>query len=584
MESSGMSQPETAHPTRLAPSLPAPSTETLRVKVDGRDLEVPRMMPDGQGRMQPTTMLQACQMAGVEVPHYCYHPRLPVAGNCRMCLIEFGTPMLGPDRKPVLNEDGTPRMTRSVLPYEPGTPRGAIACATPVSPGMELYPGSAATRQMREAVLESLLINHPLDCPICDQAGECKLQEYSVEHGQAATAFVETKVHKPKAVDLGPRILLDDERCILCTRCIRFTRDLVGDDRLGIVNRGSYNTIAAYPGTRFDNNYSLNTVDLCPVGALTSKDFRFRMRVWFLKETSSVCTTCATGCNTVVWSREGKVHRLTPRENDAVNASWMCDHGRLNIGWIGRPDRLREVRAPGPEGVTQRTTWTAAIRSLADRLVRAPKGSVAIVASARQTTEELYLLRRLADRWDAMIDMVPRLGEGDDLLVHPDKNPNTAGARLTVVAGDPPGSHLARIAAAVAAGTVRHLVVFGEDVTRCGMDERVLGQLETLAVSDLLPNPTTARAQWLFPGCAAVEKRGTFINAKGRVQRFLKAVEGPGEARPEVEMLLELEAALGGAPASTTLEGLFNRMAREIPALAGVEWAKLGEQGVTVAL
>jgi len=216
-----MSAPATTEAKPAAPAAapaPPPPSDKIKIKVDGREIEVPKMMPNWQGKMEPTTMLQACQLAAHEVPHYCYHPKLPVAGNCRMCLVEFGTPQMGPDRKPVLNEDGTPKIAKSVLPYEPGTPRGAIACATPISPGMEIYPNSPATKQMREAVLESLLINHPLDCPICDQAGECKLQEYSVEHGQAQSRFVEAKVHKPKAVDLGPRIVLDDERCVLCTR------------------------------------------------------------------------------------------------------------------------------------------------------------------------------------------------------------------------------------------------------------------------------------------------------------------------------------------------------------------------------
>ena len=191
-------------------------------------------MADWSGKLTPTTMLQATELAGVEVPHYCYHPKLPIAGNCRMCLVEFGTPASGPDRKPVLNPDGTPKIAKS--------PRPAIACATPISPGMEIYPGSPGAKQMREAVLESLLINHPLDCPICDQAGECKLQEYSVEYGQAASRFAEEKVHKPKQVDLGPRIMLDDERCMLCSRCIRFTRDIAGDDALGFIDRGSHST------------------------------------------------------------------------------------------------------------------------------------------------------------------------------------------------------------------------------------------------------------------------------------------------------------------------------------------------------
>src|SRR5690606_3471212 len=176
----------------------------------------------------------------------------------------------------------------------------------------------------------------------------------------AASRFAETKVHKPKAVDLGPRIVLDDERCILCTRCIRFTRDIAGDDSLGIVNRGSYSSIATHPGRQFDNNYTLNTVDICPVGALTSKDFRFKMRVWFLKETRSVCTSCATGCNIVIGSREGRIYRYTPRPNDDVNGHWMCDYGRLNYAWVNREDRLSAVRVPvagaRPGGETQTST------------------------------------------------------------------------------------------------------------------------------------------------------------------------------------------------------------------------------------
>ena len=202
-----------------------PPVEKIKVKVDGRELDVPKTMADPiSGKPLATTMIQACALANIDVPHYCYHPKLPVAGNCRMCLVEYGTPAVGPDRKPIMNPDGTSKIAKS--------PRPAIACATPISPGMEIYTNTPAVKQMREGVLEFLLINHPLDCPICDQAGECKLQEYSVDYGRSESRFAEPKVHKPKQVDLGPRIVLDDERCILCTRCIRFTKDIVGDDAL----------------------------------------------------------------------------------------------------------------------------------------------------------------------------------------------------------------------------------------------------------------------------------------------------------------------------------------------------------------
>jgi NADH-quinone oxidoreductase subunit G len=574
-----------------------PPVERIKIKVDGRELEVPKLMPDWQGKLQPTTMLQACALAGVEIPHYCYHPKLPVAGNCRMCLVEFGLPMIGPDRKPVLNEDGTTRITKQVLPYEPTTPRGAIGCATPISPGMELYPGSLATRQMREAVLESLLINHPLDCPICDQAGECKLQEYSVDYGQSASRFLETKVHKPKAVDLGPRIMLDDERCILCSRCVRFTRDIVGDDALGFIHRGSYNTLTHYPGKPFDNNYTLNTVDLCPVGALTSKDFRFQMRVWFLKETKSLCTSCGTGCNIVIGSREERLYRYEPRQNDAVNSCWMCDAGRLNYKWIGRDDRLKYVLVRKVEQASSlsspnagqsgslthsRTTWTAALHEIADKLKKAPPSSVAVVASARQTNEELWLLSKLGR--GVISDSVPRSGEADQLLVNADKNPNSTGARIMGIAANPLGSNLPRIAENIRNGGIRTLIVFGEDVTKHGIDADLLERLETLIVSDILPNSTAALAHYLLPGCAHAEKRGTFTNVKGRIQKFMKAVEPPGDARPEWEFLHELVFNVTGQNGFLSIEGVFNAMAKEVPAFQGLTWAGLGDSGATVPL
>ncbi|MDB6121808.1 MAG: molybdopterin-dependent oxidoreductase iron-sulfur protein [Pedosphaera sp.] len=550
----------------------APAIETIKIKVDGKEIAVPKTMPDPiSGKPIPTTMIQACALATIDVPHYCYHPKLPVAGNCRMCLVEFGTPAMGPDRKPVMNPDGTPKIAKS--------PRPAIACATPVSPGMEIYTTTPAVKQMREGVLEFLLINHPLDCPICDQAGECKLQEYSVDYGQATSRFVEEKVHKPKRVDLGPRIVLDDERCILCTRCIRFSKDIVGDDALGIVNRGSYNTLSAYPGKAFDNNYTLNTVDICPVGALTSKDFRFKMRVWFLKETKSVCTSCATGCSIVIGSREEKIYRYEPRENDAVNSTWMCDYGRLNYKWINREDRLTDVKI----GQAQ-TTWSNVLKQIADKLAKAQSGSVAIVASARQTTEELFLLAKLAKKFNAITDSIPRTGEGDKLLLSTDRNPNSNGAKLTGIASAQMGANLPKIAEGIRNGSIKTLIVFGEDMTKHGIGADLLGKLDNLIVSDILPNKTTEAATYLLPGCAHAEKRGSFVNGKGRVQRFLKAIEPRGEARPEWEFLHELVHNVTGQNGYATIEGLFNQMAKEIPAFNGVTWAALGDTGVTIQI
>src|SRR5215212_2911810 len=438
-----------------APVAPPTAVETLTVKVDGVAIQVPKTTPDPMtGKPIPTTMLQACNQARVDVPHYCYHPKLPVTGNCRMCLVEFGTPAMGPDRKPVLNPDGTPKIAKS--------PRPAIACATPISPGMEIYTNTPAVKQMRKGVLEFLLINHPLDCPICDQAGECKLQEYSVDYGKAESRFVEPKVHKPKRVDLGPRIVLDDERCILCTRCIRFTKDVVGDDALGIVERGSHSTLTAFPGRSFDNNYTLNTVDICPVGALTSKDFRFKMRVWFLKETKSICTSCATGCNTIIGAREDVIYRQTPRENNRVNSCWMCDYGRLNYKYLEAEDRLLEPQIRS-EGRLVPADWPTAIGQAALQLKQFAGSEIAFVVSGRMTNEELWLTAQLASSLGVKrIDIVPRRGRGDKILLSKDRNPNTNGARLILGSSSAPGAKLVTIASAVRSGGIKALVILKE--------------------------------------------------------------------------------------------------------------------------
>jgi NADH-quinone oxidoreductase subunit G len=549
----------------------------ISVKIDGVTVSVPKTMPDPlTGKPIPTTMIQACNAVKVEVPHYCYHPKLPVAGNCRMCLVEFGTPAMGPDRKPLLNPDGTPKIAKS--------PRPAIACATPISPGMEIYTNTPGVTDMRKSVLEFLLINHPLDCPICDQAGECKLQEYSVDYGQAQSRFVEQKVHKPKRVDLGPRIVLDDERCILCTRCIRFTKDIVGDDALGIVNRGSYNTLSNYPGKQFDNNYTLNTVDICPVGALTSKDFRFKMRVWFLKETKSICTSCGTGCNIVMGSREGIIHRYEPRENNAVNSSWMCDYGRLNYKWINRADRLSEVRFREKDGTQTVGSWATAVREISVRLSSAARGSVAIIGSARQTNEELFLLKKIAEKVGAITDSIPRRGEGDKLLLNPDRNPNTLGSQLIGVGAKELGKNVPLIAEGIRKGTITTLIVFGEDVTKHGIGADLLAKLDVLIVSDILPSATVDAAQVVLPGAAHAEKRGSFTNVKGRVQRFMKAVEPPGNSRPEWEFLHEIAFNVTGQNGFVSIEGLFNQMAKEVPAFRGLTWAGLGDMGASVSI
>jgi NADH-quinone oxidoreductase subunit G len=434
--------------------------------------------------------------------------------------------------------------------------------------------------------MEFLLINHPLDCPICDQAGECRLQEFSEDYGKGRSRFVEEKVHKPKHTPLGPKIMLDDERCILCSRCVRFMREVAGQDCLGFVNRGSYSTLTCYPGMEPNTNYDLNIVDICPVGALTSTDFRFKQRVWFLKETKSICPNCATGCNTVLWSREGVVYRQTPRDNDAVNQCWMCDYGRLNYKFINDPNRLHTPSVKSAVmGEQSNLTWTEATRQIAGKLkVTKTKGgaSIAAIGSARATTEELFLFNKLVREvlGAGLVDCVAHVEQADKFFLNADRNPNTSGAKLAGVTAEPVGGRIKVIAEAIKSGRIKTLIVLGENVAEHGIAEGLLAKLELLVVIDTLPSQVTELAHYVLPGATFAEKRGTFINVNGRLQRLNAAIPSPGIARPEWQTLAALLNELDPASSYLTIEDVFADMARKIPALAGLNLSKVGDSGM----
>src|SRR6266487_5825955 len=448
------------------------SVPKFNVQIDG----VWHQFPKG------TRVIEACKQVGVFVPRYCYHKKLSSPGNCRMCLIEMGFPRLGPDRKPELGADGKPLIN--------WMPRPQISCAQDVAEGIGVRTNSPLVKECQRGVMEFLLINHPLDCPICDQAGECRLQEFSVDFGTSASRFLENKVKKPKNVVLGPRVTLDDERCILCSRCIRFCQEIAKDDVLGFVDRGSYTVLTAHPGKRLENNYSLNTVDICPVGALTSTDFRFKMRVWFLKETKSICTSCATGCNTIIGTREDVIYRQTPRENDAVNSCWMCDYGRLNFNYLQSDDRLLEPQIRSDNKLSS-ASWKTALENVASQLKQFVGWQIAILASGRMTNEELWLTSLLAEMLGiTLIDIVPRSGPGDDILLNVDRNPNTNGARLMRLAS-PSGAVLSQIKNAIGDGQVQALITLGENPLKCGITLDQLAGLPVFIVMDLLANDAT---------------------------------------------------------------------------------------------
>jgi NADH-quinone oxidoreductase subunit G len=532
-------------------------TDLITVNIDGREIAVPK----------GTNMIEAAKLLGIDVPHFCYHPKLSVAGNCRMCFVETGMPAVDPvSKQPVLD----PATGKQKINW---MPRPSIGCATNAAPGLHVRTNTPAVKACREGVIEFLLVNHPLDCPICDQAGECKLQEQSAEYGRGYSRFVEEKNVKPKHTQLGPRVTLDDERCILCSRCIRFCREIAKDDVLGFVDRGSYSTLTCHPGRRLENNYSLNTVDICPVGALTSTDFRFKMRVWFLKETRSIDTESSVGANTIVSSREGRIYRITPRRNDAVNDTWMPDSGRILYKQVLAENRLLASRIEG-----QVVAPVQALQAAAELL---KQGGVAVVGSARSSVEEQFLARKLAETLKASADIVARQGEGDGLLLSRDRNPNTRGALVTGLVSSLPSPKLSSLASAIDEGRVHTVFSMNEDLSAAGLSAAQLAKVKVVYLGTH-DNPTAASAAVLIPGLTVFEKSGSFVNQQFRLQTFLAAVPGPDGVADDLASLATLINACGGSCPSVGLPALWSSLSTELPVLAGLSHASIPESGVVL--
>ena len=495
------------------------------------------------------TVIAAARRAGVTIPHYCWHPGLSVAGNCRMCLVEVE-----------------------------GFPKLQIACNTGAREGMVVKMGSEWAHDARSAVMEFLLINHPLDCPICDQAGECKLQDYAVAHGDGYSRFEEHKVEKRKRVPFSDKVMYDGERCILCTRCVRFCDEIGGVDELTVVNRGDENEIALAPGRELTNAYSMNIIDICPVGALTSRDFRFASRVWFMDFVRSVCPSCARGCNVTIGAREGEILRMVPAENPHVNEWWMCDHGRLNYGFVA------ENRAAAPLVAGRPAEWEPSLEAAADLLEAAKQAGgekTFGLASAWLTNEELFLFRRvMRDVVGASsLDVVRHVGDADETLIRSEKSPNDRGATAIGVDGSGPIA-LDGLAAAIASGRITTLVAWGEDPTAIEELAPVLDRLERLLVVSAWEGGATGSAHVALVGATPFEKDGTVTSFEGRVQRVRPAIPPVGGARPDWRILTDLLALLGDHATILTPRAAYAMLAAEVPAFHGTSWDAIGDLGV----
>lgn len=532
------------------------TSNLVTINIDGKDYQVAAKQ----------NLIDAAHSHGIEIPHYCYHPKLPTAGSCRMCLVEIGMPMR--DRA-----TGEPVMDEATGKQKIGwMPKPAIACGTTVSPGLHVRLNSKMTVSSREGVTEFLLANHPLDCPICDQAGECTLQEFSSEYGKGYSRYRDEKNVKPKHKSLGPLVMYDGERCIRCTRCVRFCRTILKRPILGVTQRGSHSEIDCYPGTQLDGNYTLNVVDVCPVGAMTSKDFRFKMRVWFLKKAKSICTESSVGVNTTVWSREGKIYRITPRENDDVNIVWMSDSGRMLYKTVEAETRLKQFRR-GESEVTFDEAVDAALALL-------KKGTPAFVASGKMSVEEQFILKTLVDTTGGNVYLAKTLGENDGLLISEDRTPNRRGALVTGLVKDFDSAEVSALAAKIDAGEVQTVFVCGEDLKDLGLTDEQLKKVDIVYLGTQA-NATSAEASVVLPARTVFEKAGSFINQEFRLQKFEAAIPGIAGTENDALILATIAArASSGIVKDISVGAIWDTIRENCAPLAAVDYAKIPDTGV----
>ena len=496
------------------------------------------------------SVIEAAKSLGIEIPYYCYHKRLSIAANCRMCLVEMSNAPMG-----------------KLMP----------ACQMPVAEGVVVKTDTARVKDQQRAVLEFLLLNHPVDCAICDQAGECKLQDYYMKFDGQASRLDVLKREKGKRVPLGPLVTLDEERCILCTRCVRFMREIAKQPQLGVSMRGGRSYISIFPGQPLDSKYAGNTVDICPVGALTSSDFRFRGRVWFMSAARSVCTGCARGCSTFLDYLKEATYRYRPRENELVNQEWMCDDGRLSYKYLNA-DRVlvaREGRgAAGREVPLAHATAEAA--TALQRHARA--GSLAVLLSPLASVEDLLVAALVAAEGLKVAEVyVGGRPDGwqDDFLKRADENPNRKGLDMVAQAFGLPVRPFADLAKALAAGRVQAVWAVGAEVPDAAA-AAAFGKVEAFVCQAYNQGPVAGAATVLLPAAPHSEMDGTFVNFDGRPQRFELAYWPRGSSAPHWKLAAELGKALGLAwrfqGAGDVWKQLGSRLAEALP---GFTWDSL---------
>lgn len=518
-----------------------------------------------------TTVIQAAEKLGIFIPRYCYHPGLSIAGSCRMCLVEI-------EKAPKLQ----------------------IACYTFVTEGMVVRTTTEKVIVARQAILEFLLANHPLDCPVCDQAGECKLQEFYMQFGQYDSTLLEGKLKKHKAMPIGPHIMLDSERCILCSRCVRFVDEVSKTHELGIFNRGDHSELLPVKGVTVDNPYSGCLADVCPVGALTDRDFRFKVRVWYLDKTESICHGCARGCNIEIHANRRRSHhndgkliaRLKPRFNGEVNGHWMCDAGRYSYKRFESDDRLLQplVRLTGKG--QEKADWTLALSQVDEQVThqigRTGVAAAAVIATPDLSNEELYAVRCLFKQGMKIEKIAHRCpadpnGVEDNLLRKSDTFANSYGAGLIIGAPHTADPTVETILEAAGTGKLKTLFIVGDGLlTRYSAEvlREKLKNVETLIAVQSHGSVLTELAAVALPMATFAETDGTICNFEGRVQHFDQAIPPVGQSRPLLEMLVDLANRWELKAAPRLPESCFTELAGNVEYFSGLSYSKIGDAGV----
>ncbi len=508
--------------------------------------------------------VQAAEKAGVEIPHYCYHPALSVVASCRMCLVEIG------DKKP----DGTIAMQSKVVP----------GCQTPVKDGTVIVTDSPKVKAAQGDTLEGLLLNHPLDCPVCDKAGECKLQDYSFQYGHAQSRMVDKKNTPPNKPNISEKITLFTDRCIMCTRCVRFTREVAGTAELTVVGRGDHEEIDIFPGEPLNNKLSGNVVDLCPVGALGSKDFLYKQRVWYLKDQDSVCPGCSTGCSIHVDTNKDIVFRLRPRENPLAQGHFMCDEGRYGYHYLNADTRFGKPLERIEAGKFKSVNWMQALSGIKKDFTLAAQDNsdqLYAVLSPFLTVEEAYLTAKwfkgISPNTKLALGAVPIVGHDDTypkdrrgkptdtvkFTIRAEKAPNRLGVEAVLKHFEGEVLPFAGVLDAVAKDRVKGLFITAGYPDPKSIDEYQadrLDDVDLLVTMDLLPSDLASGSKYILPATGFAEKDGTFVNYAGLAQAIHKTVKPPKECRSEGQVFMDLL----GMPGLYSAEVVRTMLAREI--------------------